>query len=170
MLRIIRRHKQSVFLLMIAVILMIAAFFISQQTHSGDGRPRLTVTPPNDVGELREVPDCTDEDTVDDELACRLEAEQVSEALVMSLVDELMSLMTDTARRIEFMETQIAWEEARDADCAFVRGAAIDAVEGKLQELICLTEHNLARLAQLEGYRCEWYDPEGCEDGGAIPE
>lgn len=167
MMRLIHRHKQSFFLLLIAVILLIGAFLISQQTHSGDRRPRLTVTPDTAVDGLSEVPDCSDEDSLEVKLACYVEAEQVSEALVLSLVDELMSLETDMARRIEFMETQIAWEESRDADCAFVRGAANDADEGKLQELICRTERNLARLKQLERYRCEWYDTGVCEDDGA---
>lgn len=169
MIQLIRRHIQSISLLMIAILLMVTAFIISQQTRRGDGQQALTVTPHVEVGSLSEVPDCTGIEARQDALACYSDAAQVSEALVLSEVEMLTLLETDASRRMEFLETQFTWEDSRDADCEFVRGAAIDAADGKVQELMCLTEHNLARFEQLEGYRCEWYQPGECEEETDTP-
>ena len=169
MIKLIRRHIQSISLLMIAILLMISAFIISQQTRRGDGQPVLTVTPRVEVGSLSEIPDCTDIESREDALMCYSDAAQASEALVLADVDLITQLETDASRRMEFLETQFAWEDSREADCAFERGAVTDAAEGKVQELMCLTEHNLARYNQLEGYRCEWYQPGECEEETAIP-
>ena len=159
----IRRHKQSISLLAIAGIMLIIAFFISQQTRSGDEKPRQTVTSLTNNGTLSDLPDCAERLSSGEGLACYVEAAQVSEALVLSSMDELLALEQDMDRRIELMEAQIAWEDSRDADCSFVRGAVTDDDNGVLQEMICRKNHNLSRLEQLEQFRCEWYDPAGCE-------
>ena len=155
----------SISLLVIAGILLVITFYVSQQTRSNEERPRLTVTPEVDSSSITDLPTCAGLDSLEEELTCYAEAVQVSEALVLSLVDDLFMKEPETARRVAFMETQIAWEEARDADCAFVRDMADDEGEGLLQELTCLTEHNLARLERLERYRCEWYQTDDCQAG-----
>lgn len=156
--KLIRRHIQSISLLAIAGFLLAGAFFISQQIRPGERRHRSTTMPATDVMTMSDVPTCTRELTREAKFDCYSEAVEVSDRLINALVDDLLDLEPGTARRIAFVETQIAWEEARDADCAFVRGALSDPENGELQELICLLEHNLLRLEQLEGYLHDWYD------------
>ncbi len=169
MIKLIRRHIQSISLLIIAIALMIGAFIISQQTHRGDRLSAVTVTPHTEVGSLSEIPDCSDIEAIDDAITCHLVAAQASEGLVLAEVEAITQHETDASRRMEFLEAQFAWEGSREADCEFLRGAAIDAAEGRAQELICLTEHNLARYDQLVGYRCAWYQPEACDEGYTNP-
>jgi uncharacterized protein YecT (DUF1311 family) len=168
--KLIRRHIQSISLVAIAGLLMAGAFFISQQTRSGEERRRSTITPHADGSTTKEIPTCTEVSGQDEQIACYVEAVQASDAQVTSVVDELLAMQPDSARRLALLDTQFAWEESRDADCAFLRGSIADAGERELQELICLLEHNLLRLEQLERYRCEWYDLADCEDEDATDE
>lgn len=160
--KIIRRHMQSISLITIAVLLLASAFYISQQIRSEKRSSRITSTPYMDGSTIGDVPTCTDEESVEAEMACYREAVEVSNLLVMSLVDEILALEPDPARRVAFLETQIACEESRDVNCDFVRGSTGDDFSGELQSLICTCDHNLARLEQLERYRCEWYELESC--------
>ena len=162
MLKIIRYHSQSIFLLLIAMVLLAGAFLITRLTRATDENPGLTHTSQVEGNVLSEIPDCSAEDTLAQKIACYSEAERISEALVLSAADELLSIETLTGRRIEFIETQTLWKESRDMECSFARGAEVDTMEGELRELICLTEYNLARLERLEGYLCEWYQAGGC--------
>lgn len=159
----IRRHKQSISLLAIAGILLILAFYISQQTRSGDDKSRQTVTSLPNIGTLSDLPDCAELLSSGEGLACYVEAAQISEAKVLSFMDELLTLEPEMDRRIAMMGAQIAWEDSRDADCTLVRGAAAGDDDGVLQEMICRTGYNLSRLEQLEQFRCDWYDSAGCE-------
>lgn len=154
----------------IAGFLLAGAFFISQQTLSGEER-RRSITPPHvDGTTLKEIPTCTEVSGQDEQIACYVNAVLASDDRVMSVVDELLSTDPVSARRLAFLDTQFAWEDSRDADCAFIRGSIADAGERELQELICLLEHNLLRLEQLERYRCEWYDLADCVDEDAEDE
>lgn len=146
----------------IAVFLLALAFIISQQIRSEKRSPRITSTPHMDGSTIGEVPTCVDNESDDAALACYREAAEVSDLLVMSLVDEIIALEPVPSRRVAFLETQIAWEESRDANCDFVRGSTSDDFTGELQSLICLRDHNLARSNQLERYRCDWYQPKSC--------
>ncbi len=115
-------------------------------------------------GTLDDLPTCEEQVYNEEKRTCYIEAVEISESLVESMVDDFLGLESETARRIAFLETQNAWEESRAADCAFVRGAASEEVNGELQELVCLLDHNLTRLEQLEHYRCEWFDLDDCEN------
>jgi uncharacterized protein YecT (DUF1311 family) len=166
--KLIRRHIQSISLVAIAGLLLAGAFFISQQTRSGDERRRSIITPQVDSSTSKEIPTCTDVSGQDEQIACYVEAVRASNERVTSMVDELLAMQPDSARRLALLDTQFAWEESRDADCAFLRGSITDTDERELQELMCLVERNLSRLEQLERYRCEWYDLADCEDEDAM--
>jgi uncharacterized protein YecT (DUF1311 family) len=158
-----RRHKQSITLLAIAAVLLVIAFYISQQTRSNERESGLTFSPQMDNNTLSSMPDCTGLNSVLEELSCYAEAAQVSEAWVLALADELSLMEPDPARQVAFIETQIAWEGARDAECEYIRGTVDDAENAVLQELRCITDQNLDRLARLERYRDEWYCEEDCD-------
>jgi uncharacterized protein YecT (DUF1311 family) len=168
--KLIRRHIQSISLAAIAGLLLAGAFFISQQTRSGEERRRPTITPDANSSTPEEIPTCTDISGQDEQIACYVEAVRASNDRVMFVVDELLAKEPDSARRLAFLDTQFAWEESRDADCAFLRDLIADANERELQEWICLLEHNLLRLEQLERFRCEWYDPADCADEDSADE
>lgn len=162
MLKIIRYHSQSIFLLLIAMVLLAGAFLITRLTRANYENPGLTHTPQVKGNVLSEIPDCSIEDTLAKKIACYSEAERISEALVLSAADELLSIETLTGRRIEFIESQTLWKESRNMECSFARGVKVDTMVGELRELTCLTELNLARLERLEGYLCDWYQV-GCQ-------
>jgi len=159
----IKRHMQSISLLVIAGILLAIAFIISQQTRSGEREPDLAGTSHVDQETLGDVPTCTGLASSEEKLSCYAEAAQVSEAWVLAFVDEIIESEAEPAREIEFIEAQIAWEDSRDADCEFVRNIAnAEGGDGLLEKLICLTEQNLARLERLAYYQHEWYCTEDC--------
>jgi uncharacterized protein YecT (DUF1311 family) len=162
LLKLIRRHRQSITLLAIAGILLVIAFYISLQTRSNDRKQGLTVTPHADLNTQGVMPDCSGLTSVEEAIPCYSEAAQISAAMVLSLVDELLDMETDTTRQVAFIESQFAWEEARDAECTFLRASADAIGEGILQELICFTNLNMARLERLEQYQSEWYCTEDC--------
>jgi uncharacterized protein YecT (DUF1311 family) len=168
--KLIRRHIQSISLVAIAGLLLAGAFFISLQTRSGEERRRSTISPHANGSTTEEIPTCIDLSVHDEQIDCYLEAVRASDGRVASVVDELLALEPNSARRLAFLDTQFAWEESRDADCAFLRGSVADADERELQELICILEHNLSRLEQLERFRCEWYDLADCGDEDASDE
>lgn len=162
--KMIKRHRQSILLLVIAGILLVIAFLISQQTRSGERRPELAVTTHVDQETLGDIPTCTDLASSEEALSCYSEAAQVSEAWVLALVDEIVENEAEPAREVEFIEAQIAWEESRDADCEFVRGVTnAEGGDGLLEKLLCLTEQNLARLDRLAYYQNEWYCNDDCK-------
>ncbi|MBW6465693.1 MAG: DUF1311 domain-containing protein [Brevefilum sp.] len=162
--KLIRRHIQSLSLVAIAGLLLAGAFFISLQTRSGEDKRRPTITPHVNGSIPEEIPTCTDVSAQDEQLACYVEAVRASDDRVIFVVDELLAKEPESARRLAFLDTQFAWEVSRDADCAFLRDSIADPGERELQERICLLEHNLLRLEQLERFRCEWYDPADCAD------
>jgi uncharacterized protein YecT (DUF1311 family) len=168
--KLIRRHIQSISLVAIAGLLLAGAFFISQQIRSGEGRRRSTVTPHANDSSTKEIPTCKDISEQDEQIACYVTAVQASNERVASVVDELLAMQPDSERRLALLETQFAWEESRDADCAFLRGSIADPGERELQELKCLLERNLSRLEQLERYRCEWDDQADCAGEDASDE
>lgn len=157
------RHKQSITFLAIAAVLLVIAFYISQQTRANERKSGLTYAPQIDNNTLNTMPDCTGLNSVLEELSCYAKAAQVSEAWVLALVDELSHMEPDPARQVAFIETQIAWEEARDAECEYIRGTVDDTEKAVLQELRCITEQNLDRLARLEQYQIDWYCEEDCD-------
>ena len=161
--KIFRQHKQSITLLAMAAFLLVIAFYISQQTRSNERASGLIISPQVENSTLSDMPDCTELISVVEELSCYAEAAQISEALVLALVDDLAHMEPDPLRQVAFIEAQIAWEEARDAECEYVRGMVDDDEIAVLQELRCITDQNLDRLERLEHYRNEWYCEEDCD-------
>ena len=168
--KIINRHRRSIFLLGIAGLLLAGAFYISQQIRSGDDRPGFRPSSPIEKVTLDDIPMCAERVSIEEKRTCYIEAVEISESLVDSVVDEVLALEPETARRIAFLETQNVWEESRAADCAFVRGAASEEVNKDLQELVCMLDHNLSRLEQLEQYRCVWFYSGDCDSSSSDQE
>jgi uncharacterized protein YecT (DUF1311 family) len=170
MMKLIRRHIQSISLVAIAGLFLAGAFFISQQTRSGDERGQSTITPHTNGSTSKEIPTCTDVSGQDERIACYVTAVQASEEQLASVVDELLAMQPDSEGRLALLDTQFAWEESRDADCAFLWGSIADPGERELQELTCLLERNLSRLEQLARFRCEWNDQADCAGEDATDE
>jgi uncharacterized protein YecT (DUF1311 family) len=162
--KFIRRHKQSISLLVIAGVLLLIAFYISQLIRPADEQPRLPATPISENATQDDLPACEDAAPGEEQMLCHSETVRITEALLMAEVDDILSQEPDAERRIAFMDTQITWEDSRDADCGFVSAGIDDDWDAFLQELICLKSYNLARLDQLEHFRCEWYPSENCEE------
>lgn len=161
----IRLHMQSITLLSLAGILLVIAFYISLQTQTGEKEPGLTVTPRTEKNTLIDMPDCSEELPIQDAISCHREAAQVSDALVQSLESSLVQLEPKAVDQLALIENQIAWEESRNTECHLVREMSGSSDEGQLQELICLTELNLTRLARLEQYCNEWHGLKDCGNG-----
>ncbi|MFA7408113.1 MAG: lysozyme inhibitor LprI family protein [Anaerolineaceae bacterium] len=161
----IRLHMQSISLLSLAGILLVIAFYISLQTQTGEKEPGLTVTPRTEKNSLIDMPNCSEELPIQDAISCHLEAAQVSDALVQSLESSLVQLEPKAVDQLALIENQIAWEESRNTECHLVREMSGSSDEGQLQELICLTELNLTRLARLEQYCNEWHGLKDCGNG-----
>lgn len=161
----IRLHMQSITLLSLAGILLVIAFYISLQTQTGEKEPSLTVTPRTEKNSLIDMPDCSEELPIQDAISCHREAAQVSDALVQSMESRLVQLEPKAVDQLALIENQIAWEESRNTECHLVREMSGSSDEGQLQELICLTELNLTRLARLEQYCNEWHGLKDCGNG-----
>jgi len=153
----IRKHMQSITLMALAGFLLVIAFYVSQQTQTGERKPSITVTPHESHNSVREIPNCSEDLPIHEALICYNEASQISEALVSLVEDKLVQLESDPARRVVLIESQIAWEEARNTECNLVGKMNGGGNEGLLQELICRTELNLAHLKRLEHYHEDWY-------------
>ena len=160
-----RRNMQNLSFLAIISVLLSCAFFFSQQTN------KKTTSAPVQVMEtevavpetIADIPDCTGLDSDKERLTCFSEAAVLSDLLVESKVDAILSEKPESEDRLAFMETQLAWEDSREADCAFVFAMTSNEAEAELNEAICLYEHNLDRYEQLQDYYCEWFDPSACE-------
>jgi uncharacterized protein YecT (DUF1311 family) len=146
-------------------MLMSCAFFFSQQT-----KPDQEATPPQEevdtgapkVETLADVPDCSVEQDEQSTLVCFSRAAAVSARLVDARVDEILTYESDTNHRMDFMESHLAWEDSRDADCTFVRSFEESEIQKDIAEADCLQERNLARLAQLEETLCGYYQADSC--------
>lgn len=116
------------------------------------------------VETLADVPDCSVEQDEQSTLVCFSRAATVSARLVDARVDEILSYETDTARRMDFMDSHLAWEDSRDADCSFVRTFEESDIQQDIAEAECLQEHNLERFALLEQTLCGYYQAESCTE------
>lgn len=162
--KLIKRHVSSLFLLLIAFILLGLAFLISLQTGSSDKNIKATVTPHDDDELSIEISACSEDDPLDEQNTCFSMAMEQSEALMRSLVNELLGLEPDTTRRIAFFEAQRAWEEARDVNCLLFNDTNSDPTLSTLQETRCLLDFNLARVEQLSNLRCLWGTQADCDE------
>ncbi len=161
------RKQQNLSFIALIAMLMSCTFFFSQQTKTD---PQAT-QPPDDaetsapkVETLADVPDCSVEQDEQATLVCLSRAAAVSTRLVDARVDEILSYESDTGRRMDFMDSHLAWEGSRDADCSFVRSFEESDIQKDIAEANCLQEQNLDRLAQLERTLCGYYQADSCQE------
>jgi len=162
--KLIQRHVSSLFLLSTALVLLGLAFLISLKTGSSNEKPMPPIKTPAETDIIEEISTCSEDAPLDEQRVCFDGALAQSEALTRTYVNELLTLEPDTTRRIAFFEAQRAWEESRDANCAFVSGLFEDPEISTLEEVKCLLEFNVMRLEQLSAYRCKWNNLDGCEE------
>ena len=162
-----RRHMQNISFVAIIATLLSCAFFFSQQTKT-DGADEPTADDIDakalKVESLDDVPDCASEVDIAASLACYTQAEEASSSLLDAKVDEILSYEPDSGRRMDFMESQLAWEKARDADCAYMRAMVTDPDQQDLQEMTCLNDHNLDRVDALNEMLCQFYEVSPCPE------
>jgi len=161
-----RRNMQNLSFLAIIGVLLSCAFFFSQQTQkkTSDSLVAVTETVISTPETLEDLPDCEDLDSDEESLSCYSEAAVLSDALIDAKVDAILSMMSESEDRLDFMEVQLAWEEARDADCDYIMVMTSEEREAALKEAVCLYNYNLARYDQLQIYYCEWYDTPSCAE------
>jgi uncharacterized protein YecT (DUF1311 family) len=157
-----QRHMQNISFLAIVGVLLGCAYFFSQLTKVSQREVPPAVTPSQAPETVADIPDCDADLAEQDVLACLVDAAEVSDHLVENAVDEIRQLESDPERRVAFLDTQIAWEESRKADCDLVYAMADDTEQGETLRASCLRERNLQRLAQLEKYICDWYPTADC--------
>ncbi len=163
-----RRNMQNLSFLMIIGILLSCAFFFSQQTKANLHAPLPQATSTFDVQlsnpkSIEDVPDCTGLGSTEQSLLCYNQAALISQKLLDSKVDAILEKETDSQRRLDFLELQLAWEESRDRDCEYFQGVSQEGQQAALQTTICLRDQNISRYKQLESYYCEWVDPSACD-------
>lgn len=153
-----RRHMQNISFLAIIATLMSCAFFFSQKNNSSGDDPTSTepaVLNVSQVESVVDIPDCTSIEASEDQLECLSQAVEASQSLLDSHLDTILAQTTDTELRIKLVESQMNWEDSRDADCDLVRGLGQDAEQMDIDEKTCLRESNLERLDYLKLLYCE---------------
>ena len=153
-----RRHSQNLSFLAIIATLLSCAFFFSQQNNSGndnsDAVPLTSVNTPQ-VESVVDIQDCASEETSEDQLKCLSQAVDASDTLLESRLNMILDQISDSDLRIKLVESQMNWEDSRDADCAFVRDLEGDADLVDIEEKTCLQEANLERLDYLNLVYCD---------------
>ena len=153
-----RRHMQNISFLAIIATLMSCAFFFSQKNNSSEDDPASTQSAMGNVSQVEsavDIPDCSAEAAGDDQLKCLSQAVEASESLLESKLDAILAQTTDSELRIKLVESQMNWEDSRDADCDLVRGLEADADQMDLDEKACLRDANLERLDYLNSLYCD---------------
>lgn len=161
------RRQQNLSFIALIVTLMSCAFLFSQQTKTDPQATQMEEdlnTGAPKVETLADVPDCSVEPDEQSTLVCFSRAAEVSTRLVDARVDEILSFETDTARRMDFMDSHLAWEDSRNADCSFVRSFEDSDIQKDIAEMDCLQERNLARFALLEQTLCGNYQADSCPE------
>jgi uncharacterized protein YecT (DUF1311 family) len=163
-LNLMQRHMQTISFLVIIAVLLGCGFLFSQQSNLNEPDIPQTETPVENRETVADIPDCSKLDSLDEVAACYDNAVAMSNRLVNAALDAILDIEFDPDERIAFMDVQLSWEKSRDADCAFVYDREEDMKKAQIEEAICLTDHNLSRLALLEKYYCEWYTAEDCRE------
>ena len=163
-----RRNMQNLSFLAIIGVLLSCAFFFSQQAKSSRTTPiqQASASVASDTIEpisMDDLPDCSNLENNENRFACYSEAALISQQMVETKVNEVMAIETESQHRMEFMGSQLAWEDSRDKDCEMIQNMSQNEDEAALNQTICLVDHNLSRFFQLESFYCEWYDPSGCD-------
>ena len=152
-----QRHNQNFSFLAIIATLMGCAFFFSQKTNNPDDAASSSegVMTASQVESVVDLPDCSAD--LDDAayLDCLTQAVDVSQMLLDSKLDDILDLTADSDLRIKFVESQINWEDSRDADCDLVQGLESDFTQAGIDEKTCLRDANLERLDYLNLLYCD---------------
>jgi uncharacterized protein YecT (DUF1311 family) len=164
-----RRNMQNLSFLAIIGALLSCAFFFSQQSKSNLQYPLPQETETMEFENtmsmsIEIIPDCTNLNSDKEILACYAEVASLSQQLLNLKIDAILEMETESQRRMDFMEVQLAWEESRDKECNFIQNMSQLEEKAELNKLICLSDQNLARCEQLQSYYCEWYDTSPSED------
>lgn len=154
---------QNISFLAILAVLLGCAFFFSQQTNLSSDTPDETEPTDEKDETLADIPTCNDSLTGEEMLSCLNDAVEISGRLVDNTVDEILSLEPAADQRMDFMDTQLAWEDSRDMDCDYAFNKNDQTGDAAIQRAQCLLDHNLERLARLESYLCDWFTESGCE-------
>jgi uncharacterized protein YecT (DUF1311 family) len=158
-----QRHMQNISFLVIIAVLLGCGFLFSQQTDTGMRVSSSTATPSEiNQDKITDLPDCSLTSSPDEREVCFENAVTVSNHLLNSAVNAILDYELDPDERIAFMDVQLAWEAARDAECAYVSDREDDPQEARIKEAICLHDQNMARLTQLEEFFCDWYGSTEC--------
>jgi len=153
-----RRHMQNISFLAIIATLMSCAFFFSQKNNSSTDNPDSTQLAAANVSRVEsavDIPDCSSEETGEDQLQCLSQAVDASQSLLETKLNAILAETTDSELRIKLVESQMNWEDSRDADCDLVRGLEEDADQMDIDEKACLREANLERLDYLNTLYCD---------------
>ena len=157
-----RRHMQNISFMAIIATLMSCAFFFSQKNNNNvdDADSALSgVANASLIESAVDVPDCSNEDSDADQLDCLSQAVKASQSLLDSKLDAILAMTTDSDLRIKLVESQMNWEDSRDADCDLIRGLEGDVAQKDMDEKSCLRESNLERLDYLNLIYCDM-DPD----------
>ena len=156
-----RRHSQNISFIAIIATLMSCAFFFSQKNNNPED-PTTTaegVITASEVGSVVDLPDCSADLDEAEQLTCLTQVVDASQVLLDSKLDDILDLTTDSDLRIKFVESQINWENSRDADCDLVQGLEEDPTQKRIDEKTCLRDANLDRLTYLNLLYCD-LDPD----------
>ena len=159
-----RRHSQNISFLAIIATLMSCAFFFSQKTNNpGDSAAKTDGgIDASEIESVVDLPDCSAYQDDSDLLACLSQAVEVSQTLLDSKQDAILALTMDSDLRIKFVESQMNWEDYRDADCDLVQSLETEPTLKDIDEAICLRDANLERLDTLTLLYCDMAPESGC--------
>ncbi|QRN82188.1 DUF1311 domain-containing protein [Chloroflexota bacterium] len=151
-----RRHMQNISFLTIIATLMSCAFFFSQKNNNTDDPASIQSNMANvsQVESVVDVPDCSD-DSIEDQQTCLAQAVEASQSLLDSKLEDILALTTDSELRIKLVESQMNWEDSRDADCDLLSDLNADADEDGVDEQTCLRDANMERLEYLNQLYCD---------------
>lgn len=162
-----RRHSQNISFLAIIATLMSCAFFFSQKTNNpNENTPQADgVINASEIESVVDLPDCSaaaDDEELSD---CLTQAVEASQTLLDSKLDAILAQTTDSDLRIKFVESQMNWEDSRNADCDLARGLESDPTLKGIDEGICLRDANLDRLDYLNLIYCDMAPNVDCPVG-----
>jgi uncharacterized protein YecT (DUF1311 family) len=159
-----RRHSQNISFIAIIATLMSCAFFFSQQTSNPEDESASSegVISASEVESVVDLPDCAADLDEAAQLDCLTQTVDATQILLDSKLDDILDLTPDSDLRIKFVESQISWEDSRDADCDLVAGLEADPTQKAIDEKTCLRDANLDRLAYLDLLYCDLSPDANC--------
>ena len=152
-----QRHMQNISFIAILGVLLSCSFFFSQLTNLGSENINTSEPQIEQVGTIEDIKKCTDDMADEEGFSCLEEGVEISQQLLDEKIDEILAQETESDRRIAIVESQNAWEESRDADCSMVFVMTTGDQQNRIDEMICLRDHNLERIKTMDENLCEWY-------------